>query len=164
MLGPQQSILTETAICIVEWWKKTMGATFCSWEQSCTRKSCMCMSIFFCAIFAGPLVLPWLHGVLTLNKQKSYSKLETKLVWDTCTLEVLWGGQDIGYFIIVCFLSVMRLGGRIQLWLILLLHCINKESKGIFSSVSEWPERCERCYLPIMSLFFRIHLFYFTFI
>ena len=35
---------------------------------------------FFCAIFAGPLVLPWLRGVLTLNKQKSYSKLEAKLV------------------------------------------------------------------------------------
>ena len=47
----QQPFLTETAICIVEWWKKSMGYPFCSWVQSCTGKSYLSVfSLFSCHI------------------------------------------------------------------------------------------------------------------
>ena len=52
--GSKQSFLTETAICIVERWKKSMGYRPVS-KCNHAQESHTVMSIFFSAIFAGPL-------------------------------------------------------------------------------------------------------------
>ena len=46
--GSQQPFLTETAICIAERWKKSMGYRFVSkcMQQSCTIKSCSHVNFF----------------------------------------------------------------------------------------------------------------------
>ena len=52
----QQSFLIETAICIVEQWKKSMGYRFvpeCNHGQEQSR-TCQFFRFFFSAIFAGP--------------------------------------------------------------------------------------------------------------
>ena len=52
--GSQQSFLTETAICIVERWKKSMGYRPVS-KCNHAEESHTVTSILFSAIFAGPL-------------------------------------------------------------------------------------------------------------
>ena len=49
--GSQRSFLTETAICIVERWRKSIGYRFVP-ECSLAQESHICH--FFSAIFAGP--------------------------------------------------------------------------------------------------------------
>ena len=54
----QQSILVETAICIVEWWKKSMGYPFVpECNRAVDRKSCMSIFFFFLSYFQD-------HGLL----------------------------------------------------------------------------------------------------
>ena len=53
----QQSFLTETAICIVERWKKEWARPFCFCVQSCTGKSYMTtFSFFICRIYRTKVV------------------------------------------------------------------------------------------------------------
>ena len=49
--GSQQSFLTETAICIVERWNKSVGYRFVP-QCNLAQESHICH--FFSAIFAGP--------------------------------------------------------------------------------------------------------------
>ena len=59
----KQSFLTETAICVVEQWKKSMGCCLvpeCSHAQQ--SHACPCLS-FLSAIFAGPKICS--HGNVT---------------------------------------------------------------------------------------------------
>ena len=57
--GSQQSVMTETAICVVKQWKEIMGYHFVP-ECNHTQKSCILncfvfvLFFFFPAIFAGP--------------------------------------------------------------------------------------------------------------
>ena len=52
--GSRQSFLTETAICIVKRWKKSMGYRFVS-KCNHAQESHTVTSILFSAIFEGPL-------------------------------------------------------------------------------------------------------------
>ena len=68
--GSQQSVMTETAICVVGRWKETMGYHFVP-ECNHTQKSCMpnCFVFFFPAIFARPRLVEiqkfYYHGNVT---------------------------------------------------------------------------------------------------
>ena len=54
MSGSQSSFLTETAICIVERWKKSMGYCFVPKGNHAQESHACQFFSFFSAIFAGP--------------------------------------------------------------------------------------------------------------
>ena len=63
--GSKQSFLTETAICSIKQWKKSMGYHFVPEWIPCTGNSYL--SFFFPAIFCQDqdILLPWQHDVTT---------------------------------------------------------------------------------------------------
>ena len=69
--GSQHSSLTETAICIVEPWKKSIGYCFLTWVQSWIENSYMSIFRFFCHICRTKvywdleILLPWQSDVTT---------------------------------------------------------------------------------------------------
>ena len=69
--GSQHSFLTETAICIVEPWKKSIGYCFLTWVQSWIENSNMSIFRFFRHIcrtkvcWGSEILLPWQSDVTT---------------------------------------------------------------------------------------------------
>ena len=78
----RQSFLTETAICIVERWKKSMGYRFVTESNHAQEIQTIHVNFFriFSDIFVGPkILLPWQRGVTTFPLYWPLSNIDANM-------------------------------------------------------------------------------------